>query len=177
MGTHVARSSCFVLILALCAAVGIAGAADSKGVDVSLKFNDDVTAADTGLPAYPGSKPYKDADQSSSGANLGFSAPSIGIKIVGTNLETADPTEKVATFYWRALSKYGNVLDCSSATADGQRNKSQTEKSDELVCDSGDSVSRNIVYKVGSKKNQRIVAIKPHGSGARFSLMHINIRE
>jgi hypothetical protein len=32
------------------------------------------------------------------------------------------------------------------------------------------------VYKVGTEKHQRIVAIKPHQRGARFSLVRLDMR-
>ena len=178
MNVHVARNWVAVLMVTFAAAVSFAGDTNSKNdVELSLKFSDEATAADTGLPAYPGSKPYKDADQSSSSANLGFSVPSFGIKVVAMNLETPEEPDRVAAFYMRALSKYGNVLDCSAGATDRHEAKPKKEESDALACDSNESTERNIVYKVGTKQNQRIVAIKPHGNGTRFSLVHLDIRE
>jgi hypothetical protein len=153
---------------------GVCGAAERTqgGLDVSVR--DEATAADAGLPSYPGARPYKDADQSSSGANIGFSVPGFGLKVVAMNLQSGDKPERVAAFYRKALSKYGRVLDCSDAA----RNKKSAheEGDDELMCDADDPGSNSIVYKAGTQSSERIVAIKPHGSGTRFSLVHVDKR-
>jgi hypothetical protein len=159
-------------------AVGACGAGetDSKGQwTAGLRLSDEAVAADAGLPTYPGSKPYKDADDSTAAANLGISTPMFGLSVVAMNLETGDQPERVARFYRQALSKYGSVLECRDAA---DRNKSQqpAADSDELACDADDPGEHNVVYKVGTEENQRIVAIKPHGNGTRFSLVHLDIR-
>lgn len=141
----------------------------AKGDLVDFNVSTDVAAADAGLPEYPGSKPYKDVDQSSSAANVGLSTPLFGVKVVAINLETPDGLEQVAKFYRQALSKYGSVLECAS----GEKKSSSSD----LTCDTDETRTHSIVYKVGTKKNQRIVAIKSHGDGARFSLVHVNVRE
>lgn len=145
--------------------------------ELDIKVRDEATAADAGLPAYPGSKPYKDPDQSSSGANLGFSIPGFGFKVVAMNLQSGDRPERVGAFYRKALSKYGRVLDCSDVVANKKNARSHAEDDEELTCDDDDPGANSIVYKVGTESNHRIVAIRPLGSGTRFSLVHVDTRE
>ena len=163
-------------VVLLTLAVGACGAGESGSDDgLALRVNDAATAADAGLPAYPGAKPYTEDDQDSSAANIRVSTSLFGLKVVGMNLETPDDPERVAAFYREALSKYGDVLECSAATQEKGKSDSDGD-GDELVCDADEPGSHSVVYKVGTEKNQRIVAIKPHRGGARFSLAHVDVR-
>ena len=58
----------------------------------------------------------------------------------------------------------------------GRPRRVVAEDSDEIACDADDPGSHSIVYKAGTESNERIVAIKPHGSGTRFSLVHVDKR-
>ena len=161
--------------------VGACGASDgdSSEANFALNVSDSSTAGDVGLPAYPGSKPYEDGDDDSNAADIGISLPWFGLKVVAVELETTDEPEKVAAFYRKALSKYGEVLECLD-TSEGQndRKASQAERDSEaLTCKPDDPGSHSIVYKVGTENNQRIVAIKPHRGGTQFNLVHVNIRD
>ena len=162
------------LVVMLMMLGGVCGAAERTQGGLDITVRDEATAGDAGLPTYPGAKPYKEGDQTSSGANIGFAVPGFGFKIVAMNLQSSDTPERVAAFYRRALSKYGRVLDCS----DAEKNKknARDEADDELVCDADDPGANSIVYKAGTGSNERIVAIKPHGSGTRFSLVHLDKR-
>ena len=173
MNIHVARTGALLAMLSLAAGVYATENDSKQGLDLGLRITEEASAADAGLPAYPGSKPYKDPDQSNSAANVGISTPLFGLKVVAMNLQTSDQPEKVATFYRRALSKYGTVLDCSKGA--GQK-KSSNEDDEELECDADDPGEHRFVYKVGTESNQRLVAIKPHDGGTRFSLVHVNKR-
>ena len=176
MNVHVACGRVVGVMLFLALGACSAGETDSAG-GLELRFNDEAAAADVGLPAYPGSKPYKEDDQSSSAANVRLSTSLFGLKVVGVNLETSDKPEKVGAFYRQALAKYGNVLECSDEAERSMNSKPDAEGGDELECESDDPGANSVVYKVGTEENQRIVAIKPHGDGARFSLVHLDVRD
>jgi hypothetical protein len=92
---NVARdwSRVLVVLLPLAGAACSAGESNDGG-GLEVRFNDEATAADVGLPAYPGSKPYTDPEHSSSAANVRLSTSLFGLKVVGVNLETADDPEK-----------------------------------------------------------------------------------
>jgi hypothetical protein len=176
MKMHIAGFRLFAATLSL--AVGACGAGEngSRGLELGFKVNDNATARAVGLPTYPGSKPYKDGDDDSSAADIGISTPLFGLKVVAMELETADKPERVAAFYRRALSKYGDVLECNDAD-DRKRNSESSADSDAVTCDPDEPGRHSVVYKVGTEKNQRIVAIEPHGKGTRFSLVHVDIRD
>jgi hypothetical protein len=161
-----------VAMLSLAAGACSAGDSDSKGVEGHFILSEKAVAADAGLPAYPGSKAYTDDDDSNSAANIALSTSLFGFKVIAMNMESADRPEQVAAFYRRAMSKYGTVLECSESADIGK----QPESTDGLTCESDEPGSHSVVYKVGTDENQRIVAIKPHGSGTRFDLVHFDIR-
>jgi hypothetical protein len=175
MNMHVAGFRLFAAMLSL--ALGACGASEdgSRGLELGFKVNDNATARAVGLPTYPGSRPYKDDDDDSSAADIGISTPLFGLKVVATELETADKPERVAAFYRKALSKYGDVLECNDAD-DRKRESKPGADGDEVTCDPDEPGTHSVVYKVGIEKNQRIVAIEPHGNGTRFSLVHVEIR-
>ncbi|MFL6550215.1 MAG: hypothetical protein ACJ8OJ_16095 [Povalibacter sp.] len=83
-------------------------------------------------------------------------------------LETRDEPRRVAAFYQDGLSRYGHVLECT----EGASATSTSGTKGELACSSDDVKANTVVYKVGREENQRIVAIEPHRSGTRFSLVH-----
>lgn len=160
-----------VAMLSLTAAACNAGDSGQNGLEARFRVSEAAAAADIGMPVYPGSKPYKDEDDSSSGANIGISTSLFGFKIVAMKLEATDTPEEVALFYREVLSKYGDVIECKEG-AEG-RNKSYQG---DLECDADES-EEHLVYKVGTEKHQRIVAIQPHGNGTRFNLVHLDVRD
>jgi hypothetical protein len=175
------RIAC-VAVLSLAVASCSAGDTDGKnGLSLGLRVSDDATAADAGLPHYPGAKPYQDQGSSESAANLDISTPLFGLKVVAMNLESGDDPQRVARFYQKAMAKYGKVLECTEDTSDRTSRETDTHSTDsdsnELKCDFDDPGSHGVVYKVGTEDNQRIVAIKPHGGGTRFSVAHVDVRD
>ena len=175
MRMRASRGGTAVLMLSLGMGAWAADETRSESeVDFGLKISGTATASDVGLPNYPGATPYKEGDQSSSGANLGLSTSAFGFKVVGLNLVTRDTPDKVGVFYEDALAKYGSVLKCTGDA--GTRSTKRNKDSEELVCEADDPGSHSVVYKVGTENNQRIVAIKPHGRGTRFSLVHVDTR-
>lgn len=171
-GKHVARTLALALLLFGVGACSAGESGGSSGIEASLKVSGEATARDVGLPSYPGAKPYQEPGDSSSGANIGVSTSVFGLKVAAVKLESDDRPEQVASFYHKALSKYGSVLDCGEASASGK-----STGSDGLKCEPTDTDGHSHVYKVGTEKNQRIVAIKPHGKGTRFDLVHVDVRD
>jgi hypothetical protein len=175
MKVHVAGIRLFVAVLSLSAAA--CGASEGPGGrELSLKVTDKTTARAVGLPAYPGSKLYKDHGEDPSGADIGISTPLFGLNVVALKMESSDEPESVAAFYHKALSKYGDVLECSDAS-DRKRTREPSADTDGLTCDADEPGPHAVVYKVGTENNQRIVAIDSYGSGTRFSLVHVDIRD
>jgi hypothetical protein len=158
-----------VLITALFLGVSACGATDQdSGFSLEAHARDSATAADVGLPAYPGAIPFTDHGDSSPSANLGVSTPLFGVQVIAVKMQTSDKPQQVATFYRKALAKYGTVIECR----DGE-DASPEQDDNELHCEDHDTDEDSIVYKVGSKDDFRIAATKPHGSGSEFSLVHV----
>jgi hypothetical protein len=175
MNRHGTRRVAVILGLSLAVGACAKGEAGSGGdIEVGLKLSDTATAADVGLPAYPGSKPYVESGDSSSAANLGLNTPLFGFKVVALKLQVAAAPDRVAAFYRQALSKYGKVLDCSAGVDAPRKSKADTEDDAELTCDADET--DDLVFKAGTENNQRIVAIKPYGTGTQFNLVHVDVR-
>jgi hypothetical protein len=190
------RVCCFSLLMALGLAMtgcsistresnGHNNAGDSssdknKDVDIRTPFGSlsvhqgSMEAKDTGLSSYPGSQLKKSADHDGdSSANVNISSSLFGMKLVVLKYETKDSPDKVLGFYRKELGKYGKVVDCK-----GSFNMSfhPREKSDnEVSCDREDHGGGDYKQelKVGTEKNQRIVAIKPVGDGTEFALVYV----
>jgi hypothetical protein len=157
---------------------------DDKNVKIDTPLgglhvtSDSTTAADVGLPVYPGaklsSKKDKDGDKSAD-IHFGFGDWQFRLKVV--KYETSDSQDEVLAFYKKALGRYGNVIQCSGHNAVG----SPTVTSEGLTCDdSGKSHQVNLdmsqSLKAGSKHHQHIVGIeKSDGPGTTFSLVEIDL--
>jgi len=147
--------------------------ADESGMKLGMTLTEDPSTTDLGLSTYPGSKPYKENDDSSAGADVRMATPWFGLKVAAIKLETPDKLESVAAFYRHELSKYGSVLECSDSPS---KTSSGPVSDSDLSCDGDPSGQHTLIYKVGTRKNQRIVALQPHNSGTRFSLVHVDVR-
>ena len=178
MKAHVMHRSVLVALLSMAAVACGAGESGQNKASFELRLSgsDKASPADVGLPAYPGATVYDDDGDGSHSANIGFSIPSFGLKVVATEMQSGDEPERVAASYRKALAKYGHVLDCSEGSSDRRKSKDRDEAKGDLNCD-GDTEADNIVYKAGTDENQRIVSIKPKGSGTQFSLVHVDVRD
>jgi hypothetical protein len=140
----------------------------------------DSTAANLGLPAYPGARivPDNDGDQAADVA-LGFGEWQLRVKVV--HYETSDPQDKVVAFYRNALAQYGDVLACQGSNPVGK----PTVTSEGLTCDEKDGkelhshVNLNLDegsynLRAGSRHHQRIVGFDDKGAaGTQFTLVEL----
>jgi hypothetical protein len=150
-----------------------------KKVDIespfgSLHVRSEVDPKETGLPVYPGSHPKHDKDADS--ANVNISSSMFGVKVVVAAFETDDPPEKVAQFYSKDIQRFGPVLQCKTSGSQlWHRNDSE-----ELGCEHGEVKdiksgigSGGLELKAGTKDNQHIIALKPHGGGTEYAIVYI----
>ena len=116
------------LLAGLALATGLAGCrvhvdkdvnGQDKTVQVDTPFGgihvntDQTTAADLGLPVYPGAEPMKDKDKhKSADVHLGFGEWELRVRAV--SYATSDTKEQVTAFYKKALGRYGNVITCQN---------------------------------------------------------------
>jgi hypothetical protein len=146
---------------------------DKKGSkSVGFVLSQDATPKEVGLPAYPGAQRSKDTSDDSSALQMGAWGGDSGFKLVLLKLDSSDSPEKIATYYRKALAKYGAVLDCgrsASKHARGQKN--------ELSCDDDTAANGGFVFKSGTQREQHVVGIEPQGDHTRISLVYVETPE
>lgn len=141
---------------------------------------DAVEAKDTGLTVFPGSTPKEDEREGDEKkANVNIDTPWFGVKVVALTYESPESQEKVWDYYKKEMGKYGRVLECRAGSPD----LDLSGKDDELTCKDETkkhvrvSAGKGATLKVGTKHKQRIVAVKPSGSGTEYSLVYVYTRE
>jgi hypothetical protein len=162
-----------------------------KSVQVDTPFGgmhvntNQTTAADLGLPAYPGAQIVTDKDNDKSAdVHMGFGQWELRVKAV--NYSTPDSQDKVVAFYKKALGRFGDVIACQDKNPVG----TPIATSEGLTCsDEGsahvhvDNDGQSYGYhggqsgfqlKAGSKRHQHIVGFESSAPGeTRFSLVEI----
>lgn len=189
------KALCGFVVLAL--ATGIAGCrihvdkdADGKekNVQVDTPFGgvhvntDQLTAADLGLPVYPGAEVVKDKDHDKSAdVNMGFGEWTLRVRAV--NYATLDSQDKVTAFYKKALGRYGDVITCQGNAPVG----TPTTTSEGLTCDENTHGNVQIddkdygshggfQLKAGSKRHQHIIGFQDTANGkTRFALVALDL--
>lgn len=182
----VASSALFAVLLA-----GVAGckvrvdkSSDGDNVKIATPFGgisvnkDQATPEEIGLPAYPGSRLDAGGDGNQSAkVDMGFGSFKLRVKVA--NFTTADNRDQVLAFYRKALSEYGNVIECSGGNPVG----TPATTGEGLNCDHSDHDHSglhgnpdDLELKAGSARHQHIVAF--HGgstSPTRFSLIALDL--
>jgi hypothetical protein len=186
------------LLAALALVAGIAGCrvsvdkganGEDKKVQVDTPFGgihvntDQTTAADLGLPVYPGAQTVTDDDNhKSADVHLGFGEWELRVKAV--SYSTTDTKDKVSAFYQKALGRYGDVIICQGNTPVG----TPTATSEGLTCSDDKNTTVQIdrddygssknarELKAGSKRHQHIVGFEePKNGQTRFSLVALDL--
>ena len=143
----------------------------------NLKVDTSPGSTDNGIPVYPGAKPREaDKDGDRHRANVNIGGANFGLKVVAAEFVTPDAPDKVKTFYLDKLKKYGDVLECKGTSSHGDDSIGDVHGGNgdqKLTC--GDSHGSGWELKVGTKKDQHIVAIEPDGSGTRFGTVLVQI--
>ena len=171
---------------------------EDKSVQVDTPFGglhvntDQTTAADLGLPVYPGAQPFVNDDMhKSADVHMGFGEWQLRVRAV--TYFTPDSQDKVAAFYKKALARYGDVLTCQNKQPVG----TPTTTSEGLTCadNSGGHVNVNVgnedesnqkgrhysmgnglELKAGSKRHQHIVGFEtPKDGQTRFTLVALDL--
>jgi len=162
---------------------------ESKDVKVDTPFGgihvntDQTTAADLGLPVYPGAQEVKaDGEHKSADVHIGFGEWQLRVEAV--SYATSDGQEQVMAFYKKALGRYGNVITCRDNAAVG----TPTTTSEGLGCDEGKNPKVQInegdytygkgdlELKAGSLRHQHIVGFEtPKDGRTRFALVAVDL--
>jgi len=148
-------------------------AQQEKGAGITMSA--DADAKDIGLPLYPGSRRHKDKDEDSPGVNFGLWGGGSGFKLAVLKMESDDSMDKVADFYRKKLTKYGRVLDCSHPSADESASSKgdSDDNSKPLTCGTDKPDKGSLLFKAGTRSDQRLVAIQPAAKGTLYQLVHL----
>src|ERR1700722_10698962 len=163
---------------------------EDKNVQVDTPFGgvhvntNQTSAADLGLPAYPGARQVSDDDKhKSADVHLGFGEWELRVRAVSYG--TSDTQDQVTAFYKKALSRYGDVITCQghtpvgtpTATSQGL-NFSDDGNSAIVKIDHKDyvTIEDSLELKAGSKRHQHIVGFENSKDGqTRFALVALDL--
>lgn len=141
--------------------------------------SDQTSAADLGLPVYPGSHVTPDSDgDKSADVHLGFGQWQLRVQVV--SYTTPDAKDKVVDFYRSALGRFGDVIECQgnrpvgklSMTGEGL---SCNEENRGNVHVNGVDDQSGFTLRAGSRRHQHIFALKGSDEGTRFALIELQL--
>ena len=146
---------------------------------MEVKTNDAVTLANVGLPAYPGATPVAKEDKDNGAADVNLSFGNFQLRVKVASFRTSDKPDQVKAFYRKALSRYGDVIECANNRPVG----SPARTSEGLTCDKDQQThlstsevrSDGLELRAGSQKHQHIVAIEQEGAGTKFGLVALDL--
>jgi hypothetical protein len=152
----------FAAVLSFC---GPKSFAQSSGSNIELHANKNASAAEIGLPDYPGSTLVKEGNDDNT-ANLGFTFGDTRFRIIVAKYTTTDTPEKVLAFYRKPLAHYGAVLECNHGKPIGASAVAQNGLACSGQNDGGPTVTDHGVstdcyeLRAGSPQQFRIVCIE-----------------
>jgi hypothetical protein len=160
---------------------GAAAAAQNSDVNLALHAKSHTSAADIGVPAYPGAKVYKEPD-SDSAVDLGFTFGDTSFRVMVASYVTADSPAQVLDFYRKPLSRYGEVLECEHGKPVGALTVTHSgltcsdQKGDNVHVNGHASSSTDHELRAGSPHRFRLVGIdEAHAGSTRFGLVYIEL--
>ncbi len=136
-----------------------------------VETNEQAKAQDTGLPVYPGAReaaPDDHDNTSKANVNLGFAG--FGLKVVAAKYETDDSADKLKDFYRKALSKYGDVVECKGDL------DLDVGKEGKVKCKNSSSEPDKYEMGVGKGDVQHMVSIRPKTKSTQFALIYVQTR-
>jgi hypothetical protein len=156
---------------------------DEQNVKIATPFGGinvnqgQTSAAELGLPAYPGAVQDMSGEGSKSArVDMGFGSWKLRVKVA--HYATADRQDQVIAFYRNALSQYGSVIECAGGKPVGL----PVSTSEGLTCDDSEGHSAqtgrsgDLQLKAGSSHHQHLVLFKdPSGSQTHFSLIALDL--
>lgn len=153
-------------------------AADGFSAGVEVRRID--TAADIGLPAYPGATPWREPGDDGAGASLGLWGGAFGIRLRVLKLHSADGVDAVARYYRDALVRQGRLLDCSAGdatpTLPPPRPDAAAARDSVLTCGNDRAQAGSFLFKSGVPGDVRMVSIVAAATGTRVQLVRLQLR-
>ena len=161
--------------------------AQSSDVNLGLHANSHASAADVGLPAYPGAVPYRpphdkgDKDNDSS-LDMGFTFGDFHLSVIVTSYETSDSPAQVLDFYRKPLSRYGEVLECDHGKPVGKLTITDSgltcanEHGNHVQVNGSGNSSDDHELRAGTPHKYRIVGIDDSRDGkTKFGLVYLEL--
>lgn len=145
---------------------------DSPVGSIHVETNEQARAHDTGLPVYPGAREVAaDAHDNTSKANVSLGFAGFGLKVVAAKYESDDSVDKLKDFYRKALSKYGEVVECK-----GDLDLDVDKDGKSVKCKSSSHEPDKYEMGVGKGDVQHVVSIRPKDKVTQFALIYIQTR-
>jgi hypothetical protein len=160
-------------LLVLAGTVHAGDASGRNGFSAGIELRPQASAAEIGLPIYPGAARRLDDDDDSNALAFSMWGGSHSFKIVVLKYASADPIDRVASFYRDALGRYGTVLDCSAPRLPPAPEPDKTA----LRCDDARPPANARSFKVGTPDHYRIAVFKTSGPWVNFDLVRIDTGE
>ncbi|MBS2032293.1 MAG: hypothetical protein JST54_30615 [Deltaproteobacteria bacterium] len=154
-------------------APAIAFAADDH-VDASLhagsvnaELSTHADKVDTDVTPYPGARRIEKDEDGDGSLMLSLMSGAKGLKLSLAKYTTKDAPEKVIAFYKTELAKRGAVTVCDAKNA-----KSEACSGDGVHSSDDD---KSVELRVGTKDNQRVVAVTPKDKGTELVLLRLEL--
>jgi hypothetical protein len=170
-----------VLFAAALVCGSAASFAQNSDFNLAIHASDRGSASEIGLPAYPGAALAKGTDNDSS-ADLGFAYGDTHFRLVVAKYVTPGSPDKVLAFYRKALSQYGDVLECSHDKPVGALSRTRngltcSDQEDGSAASTGDADSSgHHDLRSGSPHQFRIVSIdESNPKSTRFVLVYVEL--
>ncbi len=169
-------------VLAGASVVGFAQDSGSKnqGLNLELHANGHGSAAEIGLPVYPGATPYKDTKGDNSSADLGFAFGDVHFQLIAVSYVTKDSAAQVLAYYQKPLSRYGQVLECDHGKPVGKLTVTNTgltcsdEHGGHVQVNGSPNSSNDVELRAGWPHKFRLVGIDSSKAGeTRFGLVYL----
>ncbi len=142
----------------------------------SVHVDTSTTASETGIPLYPGAQAKQGSGDDKHRAHVNVDTPFLKVKVVALRFTSEDTPEKVLAYYRKKLENYGPVIECQGGSSQDVELGSGRGFDSPVTCGKkSPMIAGQISLKVGTEGNQHVVAVKPSGSGAEFSLVYVHL--
>jgi hypothetical protein len=142
---------------------------------VQVKTNDSSVLQGLGLPIYPGAQFLQDSGKSNGSADVNLNLGVFSLRIKSAAFKSSDSPEELIAFYRKALTRYGDVIECQH----GQTVGSLTHTTEGLTCEEDHSHSEGDSEKIkllaGSKQHQHVVIIGPDGNASKLQIVAMDL--
>lgn len=172
----ITKSRVAALLVSLAAATAHAGG--DEGFTAGLSVQPRASAADIGLPLYPGAvrERDRDGDGDSDSASISLWGGPFGMDLHVMKLRSSDSVEAVSRFYRDAMQRQGRVVDCSRDAPADPPVIATTEGGKLMRCGNDRAKAGAFLFKTALPGGVRMVAIEPAPGGSRIQLVRLLLR-